>query len=123
MLFDEGVPKLVQMSGKSEKAARSYLGLLLSTMQEDAGFVLSVVQEAHGRWVNRDTELADACSWISKQVKIKAEQLGYTIPRGPGRPPKENPATEQVNGVLDAMDLPGWGNRATGPIIDHQGEA
>lgn len=104
ILFGEGVPRLVQMSGKSDKSARSYIGLLLTQMRDDAAFVSASIATAHTRWTVRDTELADPIAWITGQIKQRAVELGYPVLEARGRAPKVNPETQRIQDLLDTME-------------------
>lgn len=65
-LWREGVPLLTTMLGKSDPAARQFLGRCLKSAGDDHDGVLRIIREASTR------SFADPAAWISKACKTKA---------------------------------------------------
>lgn len=71
-LFDEGLTKLAELTGKGPDSCRSFIGKCLKTAQDDASVVLGAIDDAHRNRV------ADASAWISARLKPGS---GLSAPR------------------------------------------
>jgi hypothetical protein len=62
-LFDEGLKKLEDLTGKGPDSCRSFIGKCLKSAADDASVVLGAIDDAHRNRV------ADAPAWISARLK------------------------------------------------------
>ncbi len=72
-LFDEGLKKIAELTGKGPDSCRSFIGKCLKAAQDDASIVLGAIDDAHRNRV------ADAPAWIS--ARLKAGSFGQPPPQ------------------------------------------
>lgn len=68
-LFDEGLRKLAELTGKGPDSCRSFVGKCLKEAKDDATAVLGAIDDAHRNRV------ADAPAWISKVLKGRGSSV------------------------------------------------
>lgn len=64
-LFDEGLKKVADLTGKGVDSCRSFVGQCLKVAKDDASVVLGAIDDAHRNRV------ADAGAWIMARLKAK----------------------------------------------------
>lgn len=64
-LFDEGLKKISDLTGKGADSCRSFVGQCLKVAKDDASVVLGAIDDAHRNRV------ADAGAWIIARLKAK----------------------------------------------------
>lgn len=92
-LFDEGLRKLAELTGKGADSCRSFVGQCLKVAKDDASVVLGVIDDAHRNRV------ADAGAWIMARLRAK---------------PVDRPAEVDWDAVLSAYKKTGHWSRFAG---------
>lgn len=98
-LFEEGLSKLAELTGKGPDSCRAFIGKCLKATYDDASVVLGAVEDAHRNRV------ANAPAWISARLKEPS-----------GRPSAADPI--DWDAVLKTFKNTGHWSRYAGPDPD-----